>query len=77
MRKAAKGKAKGTVQLALEIPEELDARLRERCARVGAKLTDEVRLAIRRHLDYPPPDAVPPLGDAAPAADAPKCGGKK
>jgi hypothetical protein len=66
MRKAAKGKAKGTVQLAVELPLELDARLRERCARVGAKLTDEVRLAIRRHLDYPPPDAVPPLGDAPP-----------
>jgi hypothetical protein len=59
--------SKGTVQLGLEIPEDLDRRLRERCQRLSLKLTDEVRLALRRHLDYPPPDdASPPLPDVTP-----------
>jgi hypothetical protein len=52
----------------LEIPVELSDQLREHCRRIGASITDEVRLAIRRHLAYPPPtDAPPPmLPDAAP-----------
>jgi hypothetical protein len=53
-------------QLGVEIPDELFARLKERCERLGLKRADEVRLAIRRHLDYPPPDVVPALPDAEP-----------
>jgi hypothetical protein len=56
---------KGTIQLGVEIPLDLNERLRERCAKIGARVTDEVRLAIRRHLDHPPPDISPMLIDAA------------
>ena len=68
--------SKGTVQLGLEIPEELDRRLRERCQRLRLKLTDEVRLALRRHLDYPPA-ASPPLPDAAPVNGAAAAAAKR
>jgi hypothetical protein len=54
------------VQIAVEIPEDLHARLAERCERLNLKKSDEVRLALRRHLDHPPADASPPLPDAVP-----------
>jgi hypothetical protein len=54
------------VQLALEIPADLDRRLRERCKRVGSKASAEVRLALRRPLNHLPPDEAPPFGDAPP-----------
>ncbi len=51
--------------LYLEIPDELDDALRARCASVGTRMSDEVRLALRRHLAYPPPpETIPPLDDA-------------
>jgi hypothetical protein len=58
-------RSKGMTQLGVDIPNELSARLRDYCHSRGSKLADEVRLAIRRHLDYPPADTSPPLPDAA------------
>ena len=52
-------RTKGMVQLGLEIPEELNERLRAYCKKRGSKLSDELRLAIRRHLDHPPADVSP------------------
>lgn len=52
--------------LYVELPEEMDRQLRLRCERIGAKIADEVRAAIGRHLAYPPPvHAYAPLPDAA------------
>jgi hypothetical protein len=45
----------------VELPEELDAAFRRYCEERGAKLADEIRMAIRRHLQNPPPAEVPPL----------------
>jgi hypothetical protein len=54
----------GMVQIAVEIPQDIHARLVERCERLYLKKSDEVRLALRRHLDHPPADVSPPLPDA-------------
>lgn len=55
----------GKRTLYVELPEELDRQLRLRCERTGAKIADEVRAAIGRHLAYPPPEpAYAPLPDA-------------
>jgi hypothetical protein len=64
------------VQLALEIPEELDARLAARCKRFRLKKSAEVRLALRRHLDYPPASS-PPLPDTAKANGRPAARSKR
>ena len=68
--------SKNMVQLGVEIPVDLYSRLLDRCDRLGLKKSDEVRLALRRHLDYPPPDVVPSLPDAVVLA-APKPKGKR
>jgi hypothetical protein len=47
--------------LYLELPDELDNQLRDHCRRADSRVADEVRLAIRRHLAYPPPPQTPPL----------------
>jgi hypothetical protein len=63
---------KDAVPLFVEIPTALDRQLRERCRSHGLKLADEVRLAIRRHLAFPPADLLPMLPDAAPRPRKPK-----
>jgi hypothetical protein len=46
----------------VELPEDLDSAFRAYCGERGAKLADEIRLAMRRHLANPPPKpTVPPL----------------
>lgn len=56
----------GMRALYVELPADLDERLRTFCDQVGKKVADQVRVAIRRHLDYPPPQLdVPPLPDVA------------
>jgi hypothetical protein len=63
----------GHVQLSVEIPAALRDGLRDLCSRRRTRLSDEVRDAIARHLQYPPPDAppLPPL-----PTGTPKRGGK-
>lgn len=52
----------GKKGLYVELPTDLDEQLRTYCEKWGLKIADEVRLAIRRHLQNPPPQAeVPPL----------------
>lgn len=54
--------AKNLIPLFVELSPELDGRLRDYCKERGARIADEVRMAIRRHLDYPPAES-PPLPD--------------
>jgi hypothetical protein len=68
---------KDTVPLFVEISTALDRRLRERCESTGAKLADEVRLALTRHLDWPPPPPVPELSPMLPDAAVPSRAAKK
>ena len=41
----------------VDLPRDLDAALRARCAATGTRVSSEIRLAIARHLAYPPPPA--------------------
>ena len=62
-------KRPGKVGLYVELPEALNEELRAYCERTGSGVAEQVRLAIRRHLTYPPaPEPPPVLPDCGPAA---------
>jgi hypothetical protein len=57
-------KRPGMVGRYIELTEELDRDFRAFCEKRGETFADQVRLAMRRHLKYPPPKAdVPPMGN--------------
>ena len=66
------GRAKGKGGMYVELPlEELSA-FRDFCRERGAKLVEEVRLAIRRHMSNPPViTPLPPLAPLPPVAPPP------
>lgn len=60
-------KRPGFVGRYVELPDDLDERFRTFCEARGARLADQIRLALERHLAYPPPVAdLPALPDATP-----------
>jgi len=66
------GKAKGKEGLYVELLTDEVAAFREFCRARGTKLTEEIRLAIRRHIANPPevsplPPFPPPEAKAKPA----------
>jgi hypothetical protein len=70
-------KRPGKVGLYVELSEGLDARLRAYCERIGSGVAEQVRLALERHLAYPPAETVPPpLPDGVPAGVKRKRPGK-
>ena len=55
MRTAKKpARRPGKVSIYLELPDALEARLRARLTQTGATLAHEIRIALTRHLEYPP-----------------------
>ena len=60
-------KRKGWVGRYIELPDGLDRELKAFVESHGGRWAEHVRMAIRRHLAYPPPEA-PPL---APLPDSP------
>jgi hypothetical protein len=71
-------RTKGTLPVTVDLPYGLNDRLRDHCARQGTSLSYEVRLAIRRHLAYPPAEGdVPPLPDGVRPHGRPKKAGRK
>ena len=54
-------KRPGRTAISIDIPDDLDAELRAYCAAIGSKVTAEIRLAIKRHLQYPPARETPKL----------------
>ena len=68
----AGNRVKGAKQLAVELPAEFVDEFKEWVRERGEKIGPTVMLALRRHMAYPPADAVPPLPDgAAPGEAAP------
>ena len=58
---------KGTRQIGAEVAEELIDEFKAFCARRGDTLRHHLEMAMRRHLDNPPPVvAPPPLPPVAP-----------
>lgn len=69
--------AKGTVQLGVGVDKELADTFRTFCERRGETFRHHLELAMRRHLDNPPPlPSLPPLPPVTAAAPAKRKGKK-
>jgi hypothetical protein len=61
-----KKKRPGRTGVYVELPDDLDRRFRKYVKARGSTVTVELRLAVERHITYPPPK-VPPFPPDSPA----------